>query len=131
MREINSKEFAARVDDCIANQVYNMLVKLMTEFEQEGFLKELSPLEENHIIADTEEAAEILKEHVYLALVTLGLDVMRAEELRSCPRCGSESFSYLEIVDNAEGDELHDQLECDECGCRYYLVFKFEKKEEA
>lgn len=75
MRAINSKEFAARVDDRIAEETYNMLVRLMTEFEREGFLRDLNGMEEDTIIADTEEAAEILKEHVYLALVTLGLDV--------------------------------------------------------
>ena len=68
-------EFAARVDDRIANEVYNMLARLMTEFEREGFVRELSPMAENHIIVDTEEAAEQLKETVYDALVELGLDV--------------------------------------------------------
>lgn len=75
MREINAKEFAARVDDRIADATYNMLASLMCDFEREGFVRELSTLEETHIEVDTEEAAEILKEHVYLALVTLGLDV--------------------------------------------------------
>ena len=75
MREINAKEFAARVDDRIANATYNMLVNLMCEFEREGYLRELTTLEEAHINVDTEEAAEQLKEAVYDALVNLGLDV--------------------------------------------------------
>ena len=75
MREINAKEFAARVDDRIADEVYNMLVRLMTTFEREGFLRDLTPLEEAHIEVDTEEAAEQLKEAVYDELVRLGLDV--------------------------------------------------------
>lgn len=76
MREINGKEFAARVDDRIADEVHGMLVRLMCEFEREGFVRELSPLEEAHIEVDTEEAAEILKEGVYDELVKLGLDVV-------------------------------------------------------
>lgn len=75
MREINAKEFAARVDDRIAGEVYNMLVKLMCEFEREGFLRELTTLEEAHIEVDTEESAERLKEAVYDELVKLGLDM--------------------------------------------------------
>ena len=75
MKQINAKEFAARVDDRIAGEVHNLLVKLMCAFEEEGFLRELSPTEENHIEVDTEEAAENLKEAVYEALVRLGLDV--------------------------------------------------------
>lgn len=75
MMEINSKEFAARVDDPIANATYGMLVNLMCYFERNGFVRELSTLEEAHIEVDTEEAAEILKEHVYEAMVGLGLDV--------------------------------------------------------
>ena len=75
MRQINSKEFAARVDDRIADGIYNLLVKLMSEFEREGFIRELSPMAENAIAADTEEAAERLKEAVYEELVSLGLDV--------------------------------------------------------
>lgn len=75
MREINAKEFAMRVDDRIAEETYNMLMRLMCAFEREGFLRELGPLEENHIIVDTEEQAENLKESVYDALVRLGLDV--------------------------------------------------------
>ena len=51
-------------------------------------------------------------------------------ELRSCPKCGSTNFSFWEITDNYDGDELNDHLVCDECGCRYYLVFKFVKKEK-
>lgn len=53
------------------------------------------------------------------------------EEIRRCPRCGSTSFTYLEIVDNHDGTELHDFLECDKCGCKYYLVFGYERKVEA
>lgn len=75
MKQINAKEFAARVDDRIAGEVHNLLVKLMCAFEEEGFLRELSPTEENHIEVDTEEAAEELKETVYETLVRLGLDV--------------------------------------------------------
>ena len=48
--------------------------------------------------------------------------------LRTCPECGSGSWSYWEIVDNDDGDELHDILECDECGCRYELVFVYAEK---
>lgn len=55
----------------------------------------------------------------------------RAEDLRSCPKCGSKDFTYWEIVDNYDGTELHDILSCDECGCRYKLVFEYVKKEEA
>ena len=75
MRQINSREFAARVDDEISNATYNMLVKLITWFEREGFVRDLSPMAENAIAADTEEAAERLKEAVYAELVGLGLDV--------------------------------------------------------
>ena len=75
MRAISSKEFATQVDDRIAEATYEMLVKLMTEFERKGYVSIVSPMAEYTIEADTEEAAEILKEHVYLALVTLGLDV--------------------------------------------------------
>lgn len=75
MREINAKEFAVKVDDEIANAVYNMLVKLMVGFERQGFVRELHPMSENAIVADTEEAAERLKEAVYRELVDLGLDV--------------------------------------------------------
>ena len=53
------------------------------------------------------------------------------DEIRRCPRCGSTSFTYLEIVDNHDGTELHDLLECNECGCKYYLVFGYERKVEA
>lgn len=53
------------------------------------------------------------------------------EELRSCPRCGSGNFTYIEIVDSRDGTELHDLLECNECGCKYKLVFRYETKEEA
>ena len=74
MRVISSKEFATQVDDLIAETTYEMLVKLMGEFERKGYVR-VSPMAEYSIEADTEEAAEILKEHVYLALVTLGLDV--------------------------------------------------------
>ena len=74
MRIISSKEFATQVDDRIAKATYEMLVKLMGEFEREGYVR-VSPMAEYSIEADTEEAAEILKEHVYLTLVTLGLDV--------------------------------------------------------
>lgn len=56
--------------------------------------------------------------------------MMRAEELRRCPRCGSTEFTYNEIVDSRDGTELHDRLECDECGCKYRLVFKYAAKEE-
>ena len=75
MREINSKEFAARVDDRIASAVYNLLIGLMCVFESKGFVRELSPTEEAHIEVDTEEEAEGLKEAVYESLVRLGLDV--------------------------------------------------------
>lgn len=75
MRQINSKEFAARVDDRIADATYNMLVSLMCAFEKDGFIRELSVLEETHIEVDTEEAAERLKEAIYNELVALGLDV--------------------------------------------------------
>lgn len=75
MRIINGKEFAARVDDRIADGIYNLLVKLMSEFEREGFLRELSPMSEYAIESDTEEAAERLKEAFYEELVSLGLDV--------------------------------------------------------
>ena len=74
MKIISSKEFATQVDDRIAEATYEMLVKLMGEFEREGYVR-VSPMAEYSIEADTEEAAEILKEHVYLTLVTLGLDV--------------------------------------------------------
>ena len=75
MRKINAKEFAARVDDRIADELYNMLVRLMYDFERQGFVRELSPFAENHIEVDIEEAAEQLKEAVYERLVELGLDV--------------------------------------------------------
>ena len=75
MREISSKEFALEVDDCIAGEIYDMLVNLMCEFEKAGYVRELTPLEEAHIEVDTEEAAEDMKERVYEALVGLGLDV--------------------------------------------------------
>ena len=54
----------------------------------------------------------------------------KREELRSCPKCGSDNFTYLEIVDNYDGTELLDVLECNECGCVYHLVFEFARKEE-
>ena len=75
MRQINSREFAARVDDRIAAATYNMLQKLMTDCEREGFVRDLSPMEEYAIEYDTEDAANRLKETVYAELVSLGLDV--------------------------------------------------------
>ena len=55
----------------------------------------------------------------------------KAEELRSCPKCGSVRFTYLEIADAGDGAELHDWLVCDECGCKYFLVFEYVRKERA
>ena len=52
----------------------------------------------------------------------------KREDLRRCPKCGSDKFMYWEIADNNAGDELHDILECEECGCRYYLVFGYVEK---
>ena len=75
MRQMDSKEFAELVDDRIADEIYNMLVTLMSEFEEEDFVRELTPLEEAHVEANAEESAENLKESVYRQLVWLGLDV--------------------------------------------------------
>jgi len=55
----------------------------------------------------------------------------KREELRSCPKCGSNSFTYWEVADSRDGTELHDVLKCDECGCKYYLVFEYARKETA
>ena len=75
MHKINGRWFAAIVDDRIAEKIYEMLVSLMTTFEREGLVRELTPLQMAHIEVDTEEAAERLKEAVYGELVRLGLDV--------------------------------------------------------
>ena len=75
MHKINGRWFAAIVDDRIAEKIYEMLVDLMTEFNSNGLVRELTPLQRAHIEVDTEEAAERLKEAVYDELVRLGLDV--------------------------------------------------------
>ena len=75
MHAINAKWFAEVVDDRIADGVYGMLVDLMTEFNRDGLVRELTPFERAHIEVDTEEAAERLKGAVYDELVRLGLDV--------------------------------------------------------
>ena len=75
MREIDGREFAQNVDDRIADELHGMLVRLMCGFDELGFVRELTPLEEAHIEVDTEDAANALKESVYVALVNLGLDV--------------------------------------------------------
>ena len=75
MRKIDSMEFAQNVDDRIASVIRMALMTLMDEFNWRGYLKELSAVEEAHIEVDTEDAANALKESVYVALVNLGLDV--------------------------------------------------------
>ena len=75
MRQINEKEFAARVDDRISEAVHGTLVNLMAAFEREGFLRNLDGMEEAAIESDTWAEAENLKFAVYGACVRLGLDV--------------------------------------------------------
>lgn len=53
----------------------------------------------------------------------------RPTDVRSCPKCGSTNFEFIEIVDNVDGNELHDKLEC-KCGCVYHLVFEYTGRKE-
>lgn len=73
---VPQKEFANEVEDVMVDAIYDMLVKLITEFDKKGYVT-VSPMVENSTDWEeaTFEAAENLKESVLKELEGLGLSV--------------------------------------------------------